>query len=443
MNAAAAVTTRPNGVARTAEHVRAPERRARAAALAAIVAQPLIVPHGPGNSSLVDVFTLLTIGMTGLWVSVAAVRVRMPYAVGVALTVMGGAVAGAAGPLPATALVTIAQDVVLLVFCAAITTLARTPAALSTFAGWWARSAMIYAAVLVAASLLHLTVVTGVVAREGNRALFTFGDPNYAATYWVLSIFVAHACLTPRRRLVRLGGYALLIWALLLSESNGGVVAAAVGAGVLLLCAQLRRRGAAAALATLLVIVAAITVLLSIAPLRTMQTWARQSGQPLLVNSLGRSNESSAQRSLLVGESWQLFKSGHYIGIGPAATKQVLQRRGYPYAKEAHDDYLAAITERGPLGALGLAVLFATVVRRARPLARAAVARAPAEPVIDGLPAALPRPGGLIAALVVVALAGTYYEMLHFRFSWLLFAFVATYGMQANDVRRRQGRRSR
>jgi len=61
------------------------------------------------------------------------------------------------------------------------------------------------------------------------------------------------------------------------------------------------------------------------------------------VNSLGRSNDSSAQRSLLVSESLHLYQSGNTLGTGPATTKALLSARGYPYAKEAHDDYLAAL----------------------------------------------------------------------------------------------------
>jgi hypothetical protein len=40
----------------------------------------------------------------------------------------------------------------------------------------------------------------------------------------------------------------------------------------------------------------------------------------------------------------------------------------------------------------------------------------------------LPRPAALVAALVAMALAGAYYEVLHFRFVWLLLALMAAVG---------------
>jgi O-antigen ligase len=147
-----------------------------------------------------------------------------------------------------------------------------------------------------------------------------------------------------------------------------------------------------------------------------VQAWARQSGQPLLVNSIGRSDNSSEQRSALVAESLQLYRTTGLLGIGPSTTKTLLIDRQYPYAKEAHDDYLASLVERGPLGAVGLLVLIVTAV-----VLGARVVRGPPQDWPE-----LPRPVGLVAALAALALAGTYYEVLHFRFVWLLLALTAT-----------------
>src|SRR5207249_1099583 len=140
-----------------------------------------------------------------------------------------------------------------------------------------------------------LTAIEGIVSREGNRALFTFGDPNYAATFWVTSIFVVYAAQRPRNPWLRRVGYAMLVWALVLTESNGGALALVFGCAFLLLLALARRHGVAAAVATALTAGLVVGGGLHVVPYAQIQSWALHSGQPLLVNSLGRSDSSSAQ----------------------------------------------------------------------------------------------------------------------------------------------------
>jgi O-antigen ligase len=143
----------------------------------------------------------------------------------------------------------------------------------------------------------------------------------------------------------------------------------------------------------------------------------------VLVNSLGRSNDSSSQRSELIHEALQLYESDGFLGSGPASTKPLLTERSYPYAKEAHNDYLAALVENGPLGALGLLTIVCSVTWRATVVLRAPRSARPAD--------SLPRPEGIVAALLAASVAATYYEVLHFRFVWALFAMVAALAVQS------------
>jgi O-antigen ligase len=343
------------------------------------------------------------------------VRLRAPYALAVALMVLGGAIAGIMGPLPGTSLLSLVQDLIIFAWATAVTNLARRPGVLRLLTVTWAFTSACAAAVLVSGSLLGLSAVTGVVARDGNRALFTFGDPNYAATYWVCSIFLVFATQRPSRRWLRVVAYALLVWALLLTESNGGVLALCVGVALVLVVAARRRHGVMAALALVLTLCAVAGAAFTWVPVSQIQEAARASGQPLLVNSVGRSDGSSSQRSALIQESLRLYETGGLLGYGPGTTKQTLIDRQYAYAKEAHDDYLAALVERGPLGVAGILLLVLTAALRAGR-------------VVRGPPrgwAELPRPVGLVAALAAMALAGTYYEVLHFRYVWLLLALTA------------------
>jgi hypothetical protein len=388
------------------------------AAVVSVALQPFLHPTGPGNSSPVDVAILVTILATGVWLAGIRVPVRAPYVMPVALMALGGAAAGLVGPLPGVSLLAVFQDLVIFAWSVAVTNLARRPGVTALFTGTWALLSICWASVLVGASVLGLTAVEGIVARDGNRALFTFGDPNYAATFWVCSIFFVHASQRPRNPWLRGLGYLLLVWSLVLSESNGGVLELLAGCAFVVIVAVHRRRGALAALATFLTIALVVGGTLTAVPISRIQTWARASGQPLLVNSVGRSDGSSSQRSILIHETLQLYTHDGIAGSGPGTTKELLTARQYAYAKEAHDDYLAALVERGPIGVLGILLLTAAAARWA-----ARVLRGPPHGWIE-----LPRTAGLVAALVVTALAGTYYEVLHFRFVWLLLALMAAVG---------------
>jgi len=69
------------------------------------------------------------------------------------------------------------------------------------------------------------------------------------------------------------------------------------------------------------------------------------------------------------------------------------------------------------LGVIGVVLLVFSAAWRAK-----TVLRGPPSP---DLAAQIPRPVGLVAALAAMGVAGAYYEVMHFRFLWLLMALVA------------------
>ena len=382
-----------------------------------VVCQPLLHPAGPGNTSPVDLLVLLTLLMTALWASTSGLPLRAPYVVPVAVSVLAGTLAALASSMPMSGLLAVIQDMVLLAWCTAIVNLARSPGALRTIGRAWAISSICWAGVLVTASLLHISALEGIRPQDGNRLIFTFGDPNYAGAYWVISLFVVYATRAPNRTWLRRVGYLLLSWSFVLSESNGAAVELMAGVGLIVCVGIYRKHGLVNAIALLVTAVVAVVIVLQVIPIATVQTWARDSGQSLLVNTLGRSNGSSAQRGALIDEALSLYASNSLLGSGPSTTKALLLERQYPYAKEAHDDYLAALVERGPLGVIGVVLLVFSAAWRAK-----TVLRGPPSP---DFAAQIPRPVGLVAALAAMGVAGAYYEVMHFRFLWLLLALVA------------------
>ncbi|HEV3359386.1 MAG TPA: O-antigen ligase family protein [Pseudonocardiaceae bacterium] len=385
----------------------------------AMVFQPILHPTGPGNSSPVDLFTAGTVVLTALWAATSGRRLGAPYVLGVALMALGGTLGGLNGPLPGTSLLAIAQDFVLIGWAASVYNLAREPGVLRTLSRVYARAAVGWAALLVFGSLTGINAIEGIVPREGNRELFTFGDPNYAACYWVVSLFIVFATKTPRNPWLRWFGYVVLIWCLVVSESNGGVLELLVGLGFIALYTIYRRHGLMASIALILLIGTAVGTTLTLFPLSKLQTWALQSNQSYLVNSIGRSgsNGSAGQRAMLNQETLQMYGTDGILGSGPMTTKQLLYDRQYPYAKEAHDDYIGALVERGPLGVIGIVIVVLSAGWKVSRVLRA--------PPGSGFLAQIPRPVGIVAALLIMLMAGTYYEVWHFRFEWILLAFVA------------------
>jgi O-antigen ligase len=416
----------PTGVPDPRARPRTAERAAVLVLATTVACQPLLRPSGPGNSSLVDVFTLASLLSAAVWLGAAGTRLRAPYVLPFAGLLAGGLVAGMTGALPGIALLAVAQDLVLVVWLVAVVNVAARPGVAGLLVRVWAQAAPVAALVFVVASLLGITALQGLYANEGTREAFTFGDPNYAGTYFVVSIFVVHASSHPRHRLLRMAAYALLVWALVLTSSNGGFLELLIGTAFLTVLAVRRAHGLVPAAGLAALLAAVVVLALTVLPVSAIQTWARESGEPVLVNTIGRSNDSSDQRAQLISESVQLYRDSSGRGIGPGSTKPLLTARSYPYAKEAHDDYLASLVERGPLGALGLiALVLSAAVRCVR------VVRLPRRT------AGIARPAGLVAALLGMAVAASYYEVLHFRFLYLLLALVAVAAEHA--VPRRPG----
>lgn len=390
----------------------------------AIVFQPFLHPAGPGNISPVDIFTIASIVTAAVWLAGTHRTLRAPYVLPVLLYAAAGIASGLVSPLPTTALLTVAQDMLLLGWCLAAVNVLSVPRAMRLALSAWTWSAIFWAGVVIVGWLGHITFLEGLSPAEGNRVMFTFGDPNYASWYWDASIFIVYAARTPKTRWVRMAGYGMLLWALLLSESNGGALALGLGVVFLLLLKAYRRRGLVAVAATVLTAGLALGAFFTALPLNEIRQWAATSNQPLLVNTIGRSAQSSSERGLLVQEAVELYqRSDGVLGLGPASTKPLLATWFYPYANEAHDDYLAALVERGALGLFAFLLLIASAASRASPVIR--------RPLSAPFAAAVPRPAGIVAALLVVSFNSFFEEIQHFRVWWLLLGMVAVLGRDA------------
>jgi O-antigen ligase len=391
---------------------------------AAFVFQPILHPTGPANSSPVDILIIISIVCFAIWVRRQPRKLRAPYFIPVGLMVAAGAASGITGQFPNTALQALFVDILLFAWCTTIVNSLNKPRTLQLMLMAWALSGIGWAVIVTLAWAGHITPLEGLQAAEGNRVLFTFGDPNYASTYWLTTIFVVYAIQCPRRRWLRFVGYAFLLWALILTESNGGFLGLGLGIALIILVKAHKKWGWAGLIATLLTIGLSVGAFFTVVPLNSIRQKALYSNQPLLVNSIGRSAQSSSERTELISELGHLYgETNGLLGIGPGATKPTLTNQLADYPNEAHNDFLAALIERGPLGLVGLILLVGSAVLWAGPLVRKRLS--------NRFAAAVPIPIGLAAGLLALSVNSFYEEILHFRFLWALLAIVAVLGIDS------------
>jgi O-antigen ligase len=376
---------------------------------------PLAIPTGPANVAPIDVFMAIAIGACLFWASSTGHKWRFPYGIALVLFLAGGAVGALVGPVPGVGAIALVQDVWLLAWCWAVVNIAKSPSNLKTLLTTWAYSSIGWAIVPFVGLAIGSAALTGRTANQGGRIQITLADPSYAANYLFISMMIMWAIGRPRHRLFRYGAYALLLTVIAMTGSNSGVVAVIVGTVVAATLGIYRRSGIMPAVTALAFIVVAGYFATSQISLTTIETKAHDSRYAFVRNGIGRGT-SFEQRGQLLQESISLYRTGNPLGEGPVSTKPRLHKEMAPFEKEAHDDYVAALIERGVLGFLGIILLVVILGRRTLFTATGNLTEGFAKVVI--------RPNALAGAVAGTLVAGTVYELLHVRHVWTLFGLV-------------------
>jgi len=322
-----------------------------------------------------------------------------------------------AGPVPSAGIVALIQDIVLIAWCWTVANISYSAANLRILLATWAYSGIGWAIMAFVGLATGSSLLTGQIERQGTRIQITLADPSYAANYFFISMMIIWATRRPSRRAVRLAAYVLLLSALAATGSNSGVVAVIVGTVVATVLGTYRRFGGAAAIIASAFIALGGYGIASSVSLSSLQASAHESRYAFLRQGIGRSPDSAGQRESLLHESIGLYRRGSVLGEGPVSTKPRLRREMAPLVKEAHDDYFAALIERGPLGLIGVLVLVCSLALRGLFVTRTKLA--------GSFAATVTRPNALVGAVAGTLVAGTVYELLHVRHIWALFAFVA------------------
>ncbi len=393
------------------------EQLATAATATAIALLPLLRPAGPANTAPLDLFIGVAICACFLSGVVSGRRWRLAYVLPMGLFVCGGALGALAGPVPGHSFIALTQDLWLLAWCICIANVCRTPQALTLLLRTWIVAALVWAVLLLFGEYAGNAYLAGIQSNEGGRTSLTFGDPNYAAHYFFLSMMLIAATRWPSKRPARFLMYAILLPPWALSVSNSGIVELLLGVTLIATVALYRRFGAMPTVAIGCFFLLFAAALVPRIPLTRIQNAAHDSQYRLLRDWVGRSQRTAGQREELVRESVVLYRNGGLLGTGPGSTIERLAATDAPFAREAHDDYLAALVERGVIGAAGVLLLVGSVLARTGSIVRRPPSAAFAEVV--------PRTAPILAAVVGTLALGTVYEVLHARHVWALFGLVA------------------
>jgi O-antigen ligase len=394
---------------------------------AAVSFLPLLRPGGPANTAPVDLLITLALATSFFWATSSGQSWRLPYALPMVLFVAGGALGALNGPVPGAGITALIQDFSLLAWCWVVANMCKSAQTLGILLKVWAYSSIVSAGLLLIGVATGTSALSGQTAKEASRTMLTFGNPNVAANYFFISIMIIWACHFPRARLYRVGAYGLLIAALLTTGSNSGLVSLIVGATLAALVAVYRRAGIVPAATTLAFVLVGVYFVASNLNLKSIQASAQTSQYAFIRDGIGRQESSVAARSSILGESIRLYRTGGPLGAGPASTKPRLQADEAPVVKEAHNDYLAALTERGVVGSLGLVLLLACIALRAlSPVTRTPTRR---------FASVVVKPNALLGAIAGTAVAMGVDELLHQRHVWTLFAFVAAVSLWGREWR--------
>ena len=384
---------------------------------AAVAILPAVVPRGPANTGPVDLFVALSVAGCLAWAATSHDRWRFPYVVPVGLMLLGGALGALAGPVPDAGVVAIVQDLALVVWAWALVNIAASFGAVTTILRTWAYSSIAWVLLLFTALVTGMSSVAGQTASEGSRTSLTFGDPNVSANYYFVSLMLIWSLQRPRSRAARWAAYALLVAAILSTGSNSGIVSLVLGTAAAAILGVYRRFGAGAAISALVCLILAGSVGKATVSIAELQYRAHESRYAFLRDGFGRAPSSVQQRDTLLEESTALYATGGLLGQGPVSTKPRLEREMAPLVKEAHNDYFAALTERGVIGLLGLLLLVIGLGVRTVGLIRRRLDYSHA--------GVLARPNALVGAVVGTMAAMGVYELLHVRHVWALFALLA------------------
>jgi hypothetical protein len=380
----------------------------------AVVAFPVLRPAGPGHITPCDLAMALAILGVLFWAGVRQMPFHAPYAIPMAILVAAGLLSAQLSLAPDSGYLAIGQDLFLLLWAASVATLCRTGLTISSVLTAWVCGAAFWGSLVITANLTHQWWLTG---GQDSRAQLWFDNPNMAGNYFLMSLFVLLLTRRPRRLSTRFTLGFLILGGLILTGSNAALLSLGLGGLAIALTTIWRRSDVVVALAVSALMATLFVGGAMYAIDHDVVDRIGNSSNPLIARSVARGPKSAEGRSTLFAEEFRLYRTGSFFGLGPGSTQENIERSYGPIVKEAHDDYLATLVERGAIGVIGLLILLVGIGVRAFTVAMRPLRREFADVI-----AVQAATVGIVVAMLVTS---TTHEILHYRHVWALLGILA------------------
>jgi O-antigen ligase len=401
-------------------------RLVTATLIGSVVAAPLLVPPLFSNAVPGDIINLAFIFSGALLIWRLRLPMGVPLAVGYVFFLVGGLLALPSSANVPVSVVTIIQDVYLfLLFLTAFNHLAERTGRSTLVATVWVTVGLVVGALTWLSTFGYQDAVPRIfgwptVSMDG-RAQGTFRNPNIAANYLVVSLFILWAIPRPRSIWLKLFLSCPFLLGIVATYSNTAIASLVAGSlAAVGLAFIVGRRSRLPAALGLIAVALMLSVVLSEAYLQSSAVVVRSAGRTQIFSkSLGRFDEAAADRGQRWRQAIDLFGDEILLGVGPAGATEALKMIGVPLSGELHNDYLSGFVERGVVGGLGVVCLFLAASIRAMRLG-----------LDRRLETAGWRPAALFGGVVAMLTSALTLEVLHFRHLWLFLALVMAVALQ-------------
>ena len=404
-----------------------------------VVLAPVLVPSAAGRLAIVDPLNGLAMAAFAISVVISRRPVRLPFLGPVLVIALCSVLATFNAANPGAALFTLIQDAYLYVCFAMLVNVLSERGDQRGMRVAWLLTACAVSAIGIAQVAMHGSgSPLDVVRPTGFRAVGTFDQPDDFADYLVMSVFLVLSLNEEIGRVARWSAIALIGVGIAATKANGAVLSLAGG----LMAWALVRAWTKRASYTGLVAGALFALSLGLVAVWLIVGVGVGSAQIKELESksfLGRMSHSSEGRAQIWATLWHRYLRNP-VGLGPGNSRwQVLrvEERERPLvgptqtfdtgadpflSKEAHNDYVSYLVERGPIALLFMLVfkfqIFGQITRWWK--RRAGDGRFPAR-------------GGALAAAAFGAWVASWInantiETLHFRHVWIFLAMVCALG---------------
>jgi len=401
---------------------------------------PVIVPPGPGRTAIVDALNIPALGIFAASVLMTRRPIQVPFLIPVIFMSLGSLAATVNAANPSAAILTMVQDAYLYLWFVMLANVMHERGDFRGLRLAWVCVANVIAIIGIAQVVLHGNPsLQNLIIPKGFRALGTFDQPDTLSDYLVMSIFIVLSLNEEVGRVVRWSSIGIMCAGIVATKANGGLGSLAVG----LIAWTLVRAWTKRVSYPKLISGALIAFSVGLATVWLVVGMGLGSGQfrELQTGSiLGRVGHSFEGRVKIWGSLLHRYR-GNPLGYGPGNSRWQtvsVEERERPLAsgtdpflsKEAHNDYLAYLIERGPLALLALLVFKFQVFGRITRWWRGRAASA--QGWVRGGPLAAATFGAWVASWI----NSNTIETLHFRHVWLFLALVYALGKVDGDARR-------